>query len=263
MQTFGEQLIAARKAKGMTQDALSKAVDVARNTISSWEHGRTIPDYDSVRRLSEILDYDFSQAAEEESAAPAVEDAALPEEQAQDAPASPNVNFLRGGVQRRAKTPWIVAGVVALVCIVLLILLLFPRKPAPAGGGDVFNAAAYQQETPNETGKAYITFNSRTWTEGNGDTEYQMYDFTLTEQNGIGFSISRIDVEMEGKTGAIRQMSMSAADLEAVIDPDLPAYGSVTIDGGFPKGEFIRAGSAAYGNDANGAPLTFYDLIEF
>lgn len=52
MQTFGEQLAAARRAKGMTQEALSQAADVARNTISSWERGRTVPDIDMVRKLS-------------------------------------------------------------------------------------------------------------------------------------------------------------------------------------------------------------------
>ena len=178
-------------------------------------------------------------------------------------PLYPTFIIHTGGVQRRVQTQWIVAGAAALVCIVLFILLLFSRQSAPVSGGEGFNAETYQQETPNEAGKAYITIDSRTWTEGNGGAEYQMYDFTLTEQNGIGFSISRIDVEMEGKTGAIRQMSMSAADLETAIDPDVPAYGSVTINGGFPKGEFTRIGIAAYGSDANGAPLTFYDLIEF
>ncbi|MBQ8087328.1 MAG: helix-turn-helix transcriptional regulator [Clostridia bacterium] len=97
MQTFGEQLTVARKAKGMTQEALAQAADISRSTISSWERGRTIPDYDSVRRLSEILDYDFSQTAEGQSAAPAVEDAAVPEEQAQDASTLPNIHFSHGG----------------------------------------------------------------------------------------------------------------------------------------------------------------------
>ncbi|MBQ8973542.1 MAG: helix-turn-helix domain-containing protein [Clostridia bacterium] len=263
MQTFGEQLIVARKAKGMTQEALAQAADISRSTISSWERGRTIPDYASVRRLSEILDYDFSQTAEGQSAAPAVEDAVPPEVEPQDAPTLPNVHFSHGGVRRRVQMQWIVAGTAALVCIVLFILLLFSRQSAPVSGGEGFNAEDYQQETPSEAGKAYITFENRTWTEGNGGTEYQMYDFTLTERNGIAFSIARIDVEMEGKTGAVRSMSMSAADLETVIDPDLPAYGSVTIDGGFPKGEFTRIGIAAYGSDANGEPQTFYDLIEF
>ena len=48
MQTFSEQLIAARTAKGMTQEALAQAVSVTRSTISSWERGRFAVDENGV-----------------------------------------------------------------------------------------------------------------------------------------------------------------------------------------------------------------------
>ena len=59
MATFAEQLTAARKAAGMTQEELSAAVHVARNTISNWEHGRTEPDLDTLRLLGQVLHADF------------------------------------------------------------------------------------------------------------------------------------------------------------------------------------------------------------
>lgn len=59
MTTLAEQLSAARKAAGMTQEELSTAVHVARNTISSWEHGRTQPDLETLRLLGQILHSDF------------------------------------------------------------------------------------------------------------------------------------------------------------------------------------------------------------
>ena len=59
MATFAEQLTAARKAANMTQEELSAAVHVARNTISNWEHGRTQPDLDTLRLLSQVLHVDF------------------------------------------------------------------------------------------------------------------------------------------------------------------------------------------------------------
>ena len=43
MASIGEQIIAARKAKGMTQDALAQALDVSRTTVSNWEIGRRTP----------------------------------------------------------------------------------------------------------------------------------------------------------------------------------------------------------------------------
>ena len=260
MQTFGEQLTAARKAKGMTQDALAKAAAVTRQTISSWERGRTVPDIDTVRRLSDILGVDLIQASEGQSAAPAVETAPVVETasevEGQTAPAAAG--------KRQFKKWWMIAGGAALVCIVLLVFLLFPRKPAPAGGGDSFNAEYYQQETANEAGKAYIAFDNRIWDETGDNSVYRCYEFKMFEKNGVGFTITQVEVEQEGKSGAVRSATLNASDMKASgINGDIAPYGSTTISGGFPKGEFLRCGIAVYGNDANGAPLTFYSLIEF
>lgn len=38
--TFGEQLSAARKAKGLTQEDLAVRVNASRQAISHWENGR-------------------------------------------------------------------------------------------------------------------------------------------------------------------------------------------------------------------------------
>lgn len=252
MQTFGEQLTAARKAKGLTQDALAKAAAVTRKTISSWERGCTIPDIDTIRRLSDILDADLIQPAEGQSAAPVIEATS----EGQSAPAAAS--------KHRIKKGWIAAGAVALACVALLSFLLFSRKPAPAGGDAMFNAEAYRQETPNEAGKAYLTFENKTWEETGENSDYQRYDFTMYEQNGVGFSVPRLEMQFEGKSGAIRLGKYGASDLQASgLDPDIIPYGSLTIDGGFPKGEFMRVGITVYGNDANGEPLTFHTLIEF
>ena len=72
MPSFAEQLTAARKAACMTQEELADAVHVARNTISSWEHGRTQPDLDTLRLLGQILHTDFmnGEAAPTKAASP-------------------------------------------------------------------------------------------------------------------------------------------------------------------------------------------------
>ena len=268
MQTFGEQLTAARKARGMTQDALAKAAAVTRQTISSWERGRTVPDIDTVRRLSDILGVDLIQASEGQSAAPAVETAL--EVEGQTAPVVETASEVEGQTapaaagKRQFKKWWMIAGAAALVCVVLLVFLLFPRKPAPAGGGGGFNAEYYQQETPNEAGKAYIAFDNRIWDETGDNSVYRCYEFKMFEKNGVGFTITQVEVEHEGKSGTVRSATLNASDMKASgINGDIAPYGSTTISGGFPKGEFLRCGIAVYGNDANGAPLTFYSLIEF
>ncbi len=59
MEHFGEQLCDARKAKGYTQEQLAEKLAVSRTNISRWESGKMMPDLDTVKRLSQILDYNF------------------------------------------------------------------------------------------------------------------------------------------------------------------------------------------------------------
>ena len=59
MNKFGETLATVRKAAGMTQDELADRIHVARNTISGWEHGRTVPSVERLRELSKVLNHDF------------------------------------------------------------------------------------------------------------------------------------------------------------------------------------------------------------
>lgn len=195
-----------------------------------------------------ILGVEFMQLDEGQNAVPAVE--AMPEVAGETAPAAAG--------KRQIKKWWIAAGAAVLACVVIACLLLLPRKSAPK-----IDTAFFTQETPNEAGKAFLTFSHRTWIENSGGSDYQMYDFTLTEKNGVAFSISRIEMQGDAHSGAIKETKMSAEDLATTINPDIAAYGDVTIMGGFPKGAFDRIGIAVYGNDANGEPIAFYHLIEF
>ncbi|WP_322597305.1 helix-turn-helix transcriptional regulator [Enterococcus sp. HY326] len=49
-----QKLKAARKAAGLTQEALAEKINVSRQTISSWENGRSYPDIISIVLLSDI-----------------------------------------------------------------------------------------------------------------------------------------------------------------------------------------------------------------
>ena len=52
MTSIGEQIKEARVANGMTQDALAGAVHVTRATISHWENGWYVPDFNTFERNS-------------------------------------------------------------------------------------------------------------------------------------------------------------------------------------------------------------------
>ena len=52
---FGNRLKAARKAKGMTQTDLGKAVNVTKGTVSSWETGMRLPNINTLVQLADLL----------------------------------------------------------------------------------------------------------------------------------------------------------------------------------------------------------------
>lgn len=47
---------AIRTASNISQSALADILNVKQNTISSWESGRTEPDFESMRKISEIFE---------------------------------------------------------------------------------------------------------------------------------------------------------------------------------------------------------------
>lgn len=55
MNTFGDRLREARRASGLTQEALAAHVDVTKSAVSGWENNRETPSFDRLRRLSDAL----------------------------------------------------------------------------------------------------------------------------------------------------------------------------------------------------------------
>lgn len=53
---FEERLIAARKAKGLSQEALAERLGVSRQAVSKWETGECKPDTDKLMLLCEQLE---------------------------------------------------------------------------------------------------------------------------------------------------------------------------------------------------------------
>ena len=52
---LGENIKAARKSKGLTQDEIAGRLNVVRQTVSKWEKNLSVPDADMLERLSDIL----------------------------------------------------------------------------------------------------------------------------------------------------------------------------------------------------------------
>ena len=60
----GELLKKLRLDKKLTQDELANLIYVDRTAISKWECGKSIPDYDSLTRLSNVFDISINEIIE-------------------------------------------------------------------------------------------------------------------------------------------------------------------------------------------------------
>ena len=170
MPNFADQLTAARKAAGMTQEQLADAVHVARNTISSWEHGRTQPDLDTLRLLGQTLHYDFMNG----ETAPQAE----AEKPAEAAPAKKL--FTRKNIIIAAAA---LAAVVLIVCLLVVPKLSEKPKVYKGDGGKEYLIADYKAVTPNEAGKAYLSITTTLEKEPTSYGGAYMYSFMMKEEN--------------------------------------------------------------------------------
>lgn len=55
-ETFGQRLSKFRKEKNLTQEEISEKVNVSPQAVSKWENDLSIPDIETILKLSEILD---------------------------------------------------------------------------------------------------------------------------------------------------------------------------------------------------------------
>ena len=61
--SFGERIMELRKAAGVSQLDLAKALEVSRQAVSKWENDLAYPDVANLIRLAELLDTDIEYLA--------------------------------------------------------------------------------------------------------------------------------------------------------------------------------------------------------
>lgn len=260
MTNIGEQIINARKAKGMTQDALAKALHVSRSAVAHWESDRRLPDAEMLLKLSAILEYSFedqsTRTSQDVSSAPET-----PEENPAGANASPEV-------RRFSPMRWIALAAAVLAVAVCAVAFTVGRGRREADGKAPAGKPAYpveyfQQSAPNEPGKAYLRLSATASIQSGNNRDYQMYTFRLVELNGIGFTIDSLEVCGYGD-GSFHSDIYTEKDFKTGnLDPAMTPYGSFEFTGGFPTGAFNSVGVIVRGRDANGEALSFTGYAAF
>jgi transcriptional regulator with XRE-family HTH domain len=56
MHTAGENIRKYREQKKVSQEEMAQSLNVTRQTVSSWETGRTEPDLDTLHRIAQYLE---------------------------------------------------------------------------------------------------------------------------------------------------------------------------------------------------------------
>lgn len=158
MPTFAEQLKAIRKERNITQEWLANEMNVSRPTISHWENGRVIPDIDTIKHLSQVMNYNFlavEGVEEETQITPEAEEipAQTEEETAQETTVQQTDASPR---KRRFVLPAVLGAV--LLCAVVIVCLLTNGKPSdePAISYVPYTQEWYQQEQTPVAGQAYV-----------------------------------------------------------------------------------------------------------
>ena len=243
METFSEKLQAVRKERDYTQDRLSKEMNVSRQTISHWENGRAIPDIDTIKRLSQVLDYNFlaiEGMTDEAQRAPA--EAETPAQEA-DAPA---VNAASG----KRKLRLFVIGA-ALLCIVLLgVFFVGGSQPQSALKANVVL-------TPVENPVPVIVVED--FPEGYG----WMFEVAIEETAGVPFTAATLTQTLVGEDGGEYPYSVSAEQIAM-------AWGSTTLckdaprnwRGGIPVQPVKAIKVSVRGTDANGNEVEAECVLE-
>lgn len=116
-----ENLKKTRIGKGMSQEQLALRLNVVRQTVSKWEKGTSVPDADTLLRLSEVLETPVNELLGE---APLQEPAELSDIALQLA----HMNELTALKMQQEREFWHKAkAVVLIIAMLIFIAAIFPH----------------------------------------------------------------------------------------------------------------------------------------
>ncbi len=264
---FGEQLVAARKAKGMTQDQLAAEINITRQGVSRWENGKSLPDAETLKRISQVLGYDF--VTDEPIAVVCRKNSPV------DAPAKAVPAETAAGKDKAARTAQsgrvksliryalCLAVGLAVGCLMGVYPLLHPAQTdVAASAGDTLPPKSAQSTyQPEVTGQAFLTFISEedpiraVWMDAN--TAAWMFTITVKNTGDTNFTAQRFQQAMLNdawEVAGVREYSAAAMGWgDGVIMPGC----AIQFSGGFPVQQASGVRFTIEGVDANGVERTF------
>lgn len=120
--TLGQNLQAARKAKGLSQETLAEQIGVSRQALGKWEKDTALPGLDNLQAAAQVLGVSVDTLLGTEAAGPAP---------AVTLDAMRDLLAARDAEQRKHRRLWGLLGATAAVVVVLLLVvqnLAYQRK---------------------------------------------------------------------------------------------------------------------------------------
>ena len=250
MPTFSERVIAARKAKNLTQEQVAQALGVSRQMVSHWENGRAEPTQEQREALCALLEIPVQ-------------------------PPKPTPLHKR-----------ILAAAALVAFIAILVMTVYPIYKSRHAGT---TAEAAAQETPIPQngkyswdwfqqpdaqpveGQAYIALTTAEkplmLTESENEEKPYVWSILLfaQETNGVPFTLEKVtEVYFNNEKLPMQTTEMTANEIEWYwYSTRLEAGGMTSYATDRPADGGIGYGVAVEGKDDNGNELTFKLYIPF
>ena len=251
--TFKEQLQEARKAAGLSQEQLAKLMNMSRQGVSHWENDRALPDAETLKKLSQVLNYNFEEI---ESAG---------EENPVETPAeeTPEVlEVVKPERKQHTTVLCIICLAVGLAVGFLMGYLAAPKFvnqtlaiPTSNRSSDAAQAAIsiYTDERP-----VMLRYPSE-----DSELAYWFYNVNIEETAGVQFTIEKVEtvyIHDNGDEG--QKHSFTPQDL-LLSDGVIVAWGKVSFGGGLPSQSLKGIRVTVYGTDAKGNQIMMEQFLPF
>lgn len=267
MASIGEQIIEARRARNMTQEALANEVHISRALVSHYECGRRVPDDETLKKLSEALGCTFEpEPAASLGAEPGPDGAlaaeACPKPVEEGAPPSPEP---RG----KGAPLWAVLGAAAMaaLCVVVSALLWRGHSRDPtvyrADDGTTCTVEQFRAETPREDGAAWLAIDKVLKIQTANGIDMWMYEFVANEMNGVGATVDSLQMcHFVGDSAHVQSFAGETLP-DYGIEQEIAPNGVWRVSGGLPVQEKVSgAGLTLNVTDAIGKALSFHAYLD-
>ena len=116
---LNENMKAARRSKGLSQEELAVKLNVVRQTISKWEKGLSVPDSDMLLTISEVLETPVSDLLGETMVVPEVDNLRAISEKLEVI----NMQLAQRNIMGRKTLHWLFIAVCAVIISVFVALI--------------------------------------------------------------------------------------------------------------------------------------------